>query len=44
MRKTAWILFGANGVINVACEPAGVSMKKNCRKTLECRGDAVPWK
>ena len=36
--------IGADGVINVACEATGVSMKKNCWKTLECRGDAVKWK
>lgn len=34
----------ADAVVNVACEPTGVSMKKNCWKTLECRGDAVKWK
>jgi hypothetical protein len=35
---------GADGVVNVACEPTGISMKKNCWKAIECRGDAVKWK
>lgn len=36
--------LAADAVVNVACEATGVSMKKNCWKTIECRGDAVKWK
>jgi hypothetical protein len=36
--------LGADAVVNVACEPTGVSMKKNCWKAIECRGDAAKWK
>jgi len=35
---------GAEAVVNVACEPTGISMRKNCWKAIECRGDAVKWK
>jgi uncharacterized protein YbjQ (UPF0145 family) len=34
----------ADAVINFICEPVGVSMKRNCWKAIECRGDAIQWK
>lgn len=33
----------ADAVVSVACQPVGVSWKKNCWKAIECRGDAVKW-
>jgi hypothetical protein len=36
--------LAADAVVNVACEATGISMKKNCWKAIECRGDAVKWK
>src|SRR5688500_10620559 len=34
----------ADAVINFICEPIGVSMRRNCWKAIECRGDAIKWK
>lgn len=35
--------LGADAVVNVACEEAGTSFRKNCWKSVTCRGDAVWW-
>lgn len=33
--------INADAVINVFCEEGGVTFRRNCWKTIECRGDAI---